>query len=743
MSDQGQQPHSSSLSPTGGTLSLRWRLIALLGGILLITLFVIGASVFLFISASEQQAWQGRQGEAARYAGERVAAFMRLVQDSLSLVGLGRSDTLVEDSQILSDVLEQIPPLLEVVRLDERGRLIASDSRDLPVLANLFTIPQSTWFLEAKAGRPYLGGLEISTAKKPYMILAVPAADGGVVAGRLSMNMLWDVVADIEFGEAGQAYVVNQDGQIIAHTDPTVALSRSSLEGRPEMVALSEAPGYEWSGSYANFEGGQVVGVTAPVAGTDWVVLTELPQAEALATTRAASLLVGGGLLIFGVVMTWVASQFLRRLIARPLEKLSAGAERIGRGDLGHRIEIDRQDEVGQLASALNHMASELQNLYQQLSDRSQDLVRRTRYLEATNVIARDAATELDLRRLLLHVASLISNQFGFYHTGIFLLDPSGEWAVLQAASSDGGHRMLARGHRLKVGEVGIVGHVTRHGEPRIALDVGEDAVYFDNPDLPGTRSEMALPLRARGEIIGALDVQSREPGAFSQEDVAVLQTLADQVAVAISNARLFQQVGESLEAERRAYGELSREAWQELLHAQPDLGYVRDVRGLSPVHGQWQPEAETALRTGETVLGMDGATNLVVPIQVHGRIIGVVDAHKSTGSEGWTVEQVALLKTLSERLGMALDSARLYQDTQRRAAEDRLVSEITARVRETLDVDTVLRTAVQEMGRTLGIPRVEIRLGEGTAQSQNGQPPAEDARARGLSKESEDASLD
>ena len=302
---------------------------------------------------------------------------------------------------------------------------------------------------------------------------------------------------------------------------------------------------------------------------------------------------------------------------------------------------------------------------------------------------------------------------------------------------------MLARGHRLKVGEVGIVGHVTEHGEPRIALDVGKDAVFFDNPDLPETRSEMALPLRARGEIIGALDVQSREPGAFSQEDVAVLQALADQVAVAISNARLFQQAQESLEAERRAYGELGRETWQELLRAQPDLGYVRDVHGLAPVEGGWQPEAETALRTGETVLGTDGATNLVVPIQVHGRIIGVVDAQKSAGSEGWTAEQVALLETLSEQLGVALDSARLHQDTQRRAVVDRLVGEITARMRETLDVDTVLRTAVQEMGKTLGMSQVEIRLGKGAAQSQNGPPPAEDAPAGGLSKESNDGSPD
>ncbi len=198
-------------------------------------------------------------------------------------------------------------------------------------------------------------------------------------------------------------------------------------------------------------------------------------------------------------------------------------------------------------------------------------------------------------------LSTLISERFGFYHTGIFLLDPAREWAILQAASSKGGQRMLARGHRLRVGEVGIVGYATAYNLPRIALDVGEDAVYFDNPDLPETRSEIALPLRARGEVIGALDVQSREPDAFSDEDVTALQTLADQVAVAISNARLFQQAQESLEAQRRAYGELSHQAWRDLLRGRPNLGFLRNRQGISPAEYLWRPEMDTALAHGQS----------------------------------------------------------------------------------------------------------------------------------------------
>ena len=161
---------------------------------------------------------------------------------------------------------------------------------------------------------------------------------------------------------------------------------------------------------------------------------------------------------------------------------------------------------VRNLAEALEHTRQsnrELQairaSLEERVEERTRDLARRTHYLEATAAIVHGAASVLNLEELLGRVASLISEQFGFYHTGIFLLDPAREWAVLQAASSEGGKQMLVRGHRLQVGGQGIVGYVTSRGEPRIALDVGTDAVFFQNPDLPDTRSEMALPLRARG----------------------------------------------------------------------------------------------------------------------------------------------------------------------------------------------------------------------------------------------------
>lgn len=376
-----------------------------------------------------------------------------------------------------------------------------------------------------------------------------------------------------------------------------------------------------------------------------------------------------------------------------------------------------QQFVTGGLREALHRArgyAAELEkqraSLEDMVAERTDDLVRRTRYLEATTVIARDAASVLDLQEQLVRVVNLVSGQFGFYHTGIFLLDPSGEWVVLQAASSEGGQRMLAHGHRLRLG-VGVIGHAAELGEPRIALDVGEDAMFFDSPDLPNTRSEIALPLRARGEVIGVLDVQSAEPAAFDDEDVAVLQTLADQVAVAISNVRLFEQAQAAVAAERRAYGEMSRAAWREMLRTQLDLSFLSNREDTVLAGDLWRPEMKTALRTGETTPG-DGNTNtLAIPIKVRGQIVGVVDGRKPDGRGEWTPEEVELLEALTSQLNVALEGARLYHDAQRLAARERVIGQVTGRMREPLELEAVLETAVSEIRQALGLDELVVRL--------------------------------
>lgn len=381
---------------------------------------------------------------------------------------------------------------------------------------------------------------------------------------------------------------------------------------------------------------------------------------------------------------------------------------------------------LGESRAQSEILESRRADLEKQVAERVRDLDRRSGYLEATAIVAQGASLVLDdPEAVLASAVSSISEQFGFYHVAVFLLDETGEWAEMKAASSEGGRRLLDRGHRLYVGQQGIVGYVAGQGYARIALDVGEDAVFFQNPDLPDTRSEIGLPLRAAGQTIGVLDVQSTEEAAFSDEDVSVLQILADQVAVTVHNARLLRQVRESETALRRAYGEMDLVVWRELLRTQ-SLNQRYDPRHILPAEGELGAEASLAITKGQVVAGENGAsTVLAIPIRTRGgQVIGVVDARKPEGTGEWMAEEQSLLTALVEQLGVALDSAQLYQESQRRAEQERQVGAISARMRETLDVDAVLQTAIREMSQLLNIAEVQVHM---RGQEEASERPVED----------------
>jgi GAF domain-containing protein len=365
------------------------------------------------------------------------------------------------------------------------------------------------------------------------------------------------------------------------------------------------------------------------------------------------------------------------------------------------------------LAAEANRQREQLAVL---VDERTRDLMRNTNYLNATTAVANEAAAVRgDPVQLLHRVVGVISRQFDFYQTGLFLLDPRREWVELRAASSEGGQRLVAQSFRLRLAE-GMVGDVAQQGRYRLAQDVQQDAAFRPNPDLPDTRAELALPLRVRGEVTGVLDVQSTQPNAFHEEDVSVLQALADQVAIAINNAQLLRQVEESAEAERRAFGQISQEAWRALLGTQKSLGFVSDQQGLAPAGDLWEPQMKTAAQTGPA---LEGST-LAIPIKVRDQVIGVIDGLKPQGA-AWTQDEIALLQTMTDQLSTALESARLYQDTQRRAARERLLREISDQMQGATDMEALMHIAAEELNKALGSSRAYVRLGTEALQPPNG----------------------
>jgi GAF domain-containing protein len=399
-------------------------------------------------------------------------------------------------------------------------------------------------------------------------------------------------------------------------------------------------------------------------------------------------------------------------------------------------------DELGQLAYAFDGMALQLSGLIgsleQKVDERTRELEAHSRYLEASADVARATTSMLDPDRLLEQAVELIRDRFDLYYVGLFLTDPEGQWAVLRAGTGNAGRIMLERGHRLRIEPSSMIGWCIANAQARIAQLASQDEVRYATPELPETRSEAALPLRARGQVIGSISVQSSRFNAFDQPTVAVLQTMADQLAIAIDNALLFAQSRQALEAERRAYALSTLSDWRELFRNRTLGGKGLSLRAaLDPRKPQglvheasqddpraWYPEMQVAYEQDRNVAGDD---RLAIPIRVRGTVIGVVNATRrptaAPGQSGWVTDEVAFLERVAEQLGIALDSARLYAETRQRAEQERLVDRVTSQMRATLDIETVLETATRELRDALGLAEVEVRLGNGIAR--NGRHPS------------------
>ena len=344
--------------------------------------------------------------------------------------------------------------------------------------------------------------------------------------------------------------------------------------------------------------------------------------------------------------------------------------------------------------STLQLVTKDRSELEQKVNERTHTLTRKTDQLRAASYIARQTAEVTDLSVLLNTVANLVTDQFGFYHTGVFLINETGDEAVLQAASSEGGQRMIEHGHSLAVGTRGIVGYVAAQKKPRIALDVGGDAVFFNNPDLPMTRSELALPLLIRNRVVGVLDIQSDIPQAFSVDDIDVLQTMADQVAVAIENARLLDESQAALTQLEALTTFRTRDAWNQKLQGKSRV-FTYTPLGL---------RAEKPSGSSE-----DGP---VIPITLRGQTIGRISIARKGDTQINKIDE-DLISEVATQAGLAIDNIRLLEEATQRAKQEQMVGKLATRFSQSLDIDTLLQTAAREIGQLPDVSEVSVFIGK------------------------------
>lgn len=385
------------------------------------------------------------------------------------------------------------------------------------------------------------------------------------------------------------------------------------------------------------------------------------------------------------------------------------------------RDAIARATKSEQSLLTLNKNLQELnQTLEERVNQRTAELeianrfnLKRARQFEAIAQVVRAISSIQDLDTLLPRITQVVSEQFKIYHTGIFLLDAPREFAVLRASNSEGGKRMLARAHKLQIGQTGIVGFVTATGQPRIALDVGADAVFFDNPDLPHTHSEIALPLRYAGQIIGALDVQSTESSAFEQDDVDVLVTLADQISVAINNTLILEEALRAFTESQTRFGEATLESWKVMQPKSMGLGFQLIDSSIQPLEKPLEGDyIQKAIAEEKSVLSNpdNKTSNLAIPIRLHGQIIGIMNL-RSHNNYSLTQDDIDIAEAVSERLSLAIETATLLQTTQHLADIERITTDISSKISSSTRFETILQTAAQELSRALGGSDVIVQI--------------------------------
>ena len=459
----------------------------------------------------------------------------------------------------------------------------------------------------------------------------------------------------------------------------------------------------------------EFVGYYAPIGSTPLVLVTQTPLASAAAVTQSF-FGVRGFVVALGVVaLIAVLVLFFNQLITPPINRLRRATVALRDGDFNAPVpDAERGDEIGALAVSFVNMRDQVRGLVEDLESR---VASRTRDITATQEISRFAATQRDLQLLMDRVVELIVDQFpNIYHAQIFLLDSERQFAVLRASTGEPGRELLARGHRLAVGSVSVIGQVTQLGRLVVARDTAASQVHRRNEFLPDTRAELAIPLRVGETVIGALDVQSRLRDAFVDDQVTVLQTMADQIAVAIQNARLYEESLQRVAEIEAVNRQATLRAWQDYMREQRVSELMREA-GME-TQNDLSDLRRAAQMTGEPAVGALTPRNtvpLAVPIKLRGQTLGAVEWEIPVANFG--EDRLELARELANRLALSLDNARLFQESQRATERERLVNSIAAKLTAQTTINDILQTAVREVGQALRAPQVSIRLhSNGTA---------------------------
>jgi GAF domain-containing protein/HAMP domain-containing protein len=693
--------------------------------------------------AEQNAAYRGSTEEILAQIQSLNTDWLAAADDDPLITQVTSNDPEVNSAAVhLAIFLANVPNHTELFVTDRYGATVAATAR----LLDYYQADEAWWQAAWNEGQ---GAVYISdpkydeSAKVTAFLIAVPLRDTdsgaviGILRSTLRADELFDLIRDARFRQTGNAILFNRAGRVLFDpaAGPEEEIPRLPFDtwqqfiSQPSGSTIVPDPSGEgeliFGHAILREEGFDPTMVTARQQATDavarlgWIVAVRQGADEAFASANAViRTAVVVGLIALGLAS--IVAVFTGRAVTRPLVRLSAIADQVGSGNLDVTLPSAGRDEIGRLAGSFRYMIDQLRQLIDNLADR-------TRHLETVAILSEHLSSILSLEELLAEVVNQVKDWFDYYYVHVYLIDQDGHNLIVAAGTGPAGEKMKATGHSIAVtAPTSLVARAARTGEIVRIDNVREEEDWLYNPLLPDTLSEMAVPIVLDETVVGVLDVQEDEIAGLDESDAALLYSLANQLAVAIRNARLFEEAQTALADAQIAQQRYLEQAWDATRMARRGIGRVQfnlaETKALSEA-AIAQARQQALAQEKLSVVPLNGEDNdsekteagsqaLVAPIILQETCIGNLQLHGVRPDRRWTEGELAFIEAIVDQVAQVAETMRLLDETQERAARDRLVGQISDKLRRAPDVETLMKSAVDELARVFGPARTFVRFG-------------------------------
>jgi len=721
-------------------------------GLSAVVLLVNGGFALYANNNTYEQGLSAQQQLIAKDAGKSVSTFVQDKFNSLeTAVALEAPINAITETQqtMLGSLLGHDQAFRQLALLDSQGRQLAQVSRSSQALSSQFI----SQLKDAAAAQTTKGGRYVSpvyindVTSEPLISISIPIKNvfgdfQGTLVAEVNLKFMWDLVDQLNVGQTGYAYVVDDKGNLIAFQDTSRVLRGENVKQIGEVGEFVQNPsaGADLTpgvSTYNGLVGTSVVGTYVPLGTPPWAVVIELPWTEAYQPIVATTSVLLVSILIL-VLLSGGLGIFVARRLGRSIVHLTETASRIAGGELQLQAEVNGPQEVEALASAFNTMTVQLSESIEALDQR---VAERTKALATSADVSRRISTILDLRQLVVEVVEQVRAAFGYYHVQIYFVDPETGDLVMAGGTGEAGQAMLAKGHRVQKGK-GLVGRAAETDAPVLVSDVSLDPSWLPNPLLPDTRSELAVPMTFGDQVIGVFDVQSDIIGRFTEADSSVQTALASQIATAVQNARQYEESKRSAENLTEALGIAKLAYWEfdvekdlftfndqfyavfhttvereggyllpsaqyieRFVHPDDAVGAGRDIaRGLSSKERYFSDRLEHRVAFSDGGIGYFS-----------------VYVHIERDSDGKILRVYGANQDITER-------KQLEELNRHRAEHQEMLNSITQKIQGTTTLASALQITARELGQALGMKPTLISL-DPTALSGDGKEKKENAQ--------------